>query len=102
MSETAHAPPNAVPAPPVDTGEPEAEPEAILRSEGFVDWQDMKTHLTDPALNVIEKTPGKDEPEPPTHDRVEKELGYQTPSTMSAAFEATPTAAPAIVISICP
>jgi heat shock protein beta len=94
VSETAQAPSNVDPAPPVATGEPEADPEAILRSEEFVDWQDMKKHLADPDLEkVFDKTPDEDEPEPPKHDRVEKETGYQTPSTTSAAPEATATAA---------
>ena len=62
----------------------------------------MKTHPTDLALDVFNKIPGKDEPVPPTYDRVEKELGYQTPLTTSTTLEATQAAAPAVVIIICP
>jgi len=89
VSETAQAPSNVDPAPPVATGEPEADPEAILQSEEFVDWQEMKKHLADPDLEkVFDKTPNEDEPESSTDDRVEKETGYQP-----AAPEATPNAA---------
>ena len=92
MSETAQAPSNVDPAPPVATSEPEPDPEEILRGEEFVDWQDMKKHLADPDLEkAFDTTPGEDEPESPTHDRAEKETEYQTPTT-SAAPEATSTA----------
>jgi len=94
VSETAQAPSDVVPAPPVATGEPEADPEAILGSEEFADWQEMKKHLADPDLEkVFDTTLGENESEPPMRDRVEKETGYQTPSTTSAAPEATQTAA---------
>ena len=93
MSETAQAPANVEPAPPVATGEPEPDPEAILSGEEFVDWQDMKKRLADPDLDkVFDATPGEDEPEPLTHDKVETETEYQTPSTTSAAPETTSTA----------
>ena len=63
------------------TGEPEPDPESILESEEFVDWQDMKKHLAEPDLEkVSDTTPGED-------------AGYQTPSTTSDTPEATSTAA---------
>ena len=72
------------------TGELEADPEAILQSEEFVDWQDMKKRLAYPDLaKVFDWTPDGDEPKTPVHDRVEKATGHQTPS----ATEATSTAA---------
>jgi len=87
VSETAQAPSDVAPAPPVATGEPEADPEAILQSEEFVDWQDMKKHLAEPDLaKGFDKTPDEDEPEPPVHDKVEKETG-------SDATDATSTPA---------
>ena len=54
MSETAQAPSNVDPAPPVATGEPEADPEELLRSEEFVDWQDIKKRLADPDVEKPE------------------------------------------------
>ena len=81
------------PAPPVATGEPEADLEAILSAEDFVDWKDIKEHLADPDLEVFDKTPNEDESDPPKHETVEKETGSQTPTTLSAAPEATATAA---------
>jgi len=50
VSETAKAPLNVVPAPPVAAGEPEADPEAILQSEEFMDWQEVKKKLGDADL----------------------------------------------------
>ena len=71
-------------------GEPEADPEPILRNEGPMDWQ---KHHADPDLEKMsDKTLDEDEPVSPTNDRLEKKTGYQTPSTTSAATEATPTA----------
>jgi len=93
VSETAQAPSNVVPAPPVASGEPEADPEALLSAEDFVDWQDIKKHLADPDLEVLDRTPDEDESEPSKHETVEKETGSQTPETSSAAPEATATAA---------
>jgi len=94
LSETAQAPSTVDAAPPGATGEPEADPEAILQSEELVDWQNMKKHLADPDLaKVFDKIPDEDEPGPPVHDRIEQETGYQTPSTASDATEATSTAA---------
>jgi hypothetical protein len=88
VSETAQAPSDVEPAPPVATGEPEANPEAILQNEEFVDWQDMKKHLSDPDLEkAFDKSPDEDEPD----KEKEQETGYQTPSTASTATEATAT-----------
>jgi len=54
----------------------------------------MKEHLADPDLEkMFDTTLGENESEPPMHDRDEKETGYQTPSTTSAAPEAIQTAA---------
>lgn len=85
VSETAQAPSNVVPAPPVATGEPDADPEAILKAEEFVDWQDIKKNVADPDLKVFDISPDEDEPEPPKHQRVEKEAGYQPPPPSDAA-----------------
>ena len=83
-----------VPAPPVATGEPEADPEAILGAEEFVDWQDMKKHLADPDLgNVFDKSPNEDELESSKHESVEQETGHRTLPSTSAKPEATATAA---------
>ena len=72
------------------TGEPEADPEPILRSEGSMDWQ---KHLADPDLEKMsDGTLDEDEPVSPTNDRLEKKTGHQTPSTALAAPEATPPA----------
>ena len=59
-----------VPAPPVATGEPEADPKAILSTEDFVDWKDIKKHLADFDLEVFDKTPDEDESEQPKHETV--------------------------------
>ena len=87
MSETAQAPSNVVPAPPVSTRGPEPDLKVNLGAEDFVDWKDIKKHLADPDLEVFDKTPSEDESEPPKHETVEKETGRQTPATSSAARE---------------
>lgn len=88
MSETAQAPSDVDPAPPVATGEPEPDPETILNSEEFVDWQDIKKRLADPELEkVFDATPGEDEPEPSTHDRVGKETSAAPEGTSTAAHD---------------
>ena len=93
MSETAQAPSNVVPAPPVATGEPEPDPEEILKSEEFMDWQDIKKRLADPDLEkVFDKTPEDHEQQPPKHEKVEKETASQTPQDTSTAPDATATA----------
>jgi len=58
-----------------------------------VDWKGIKEHLVDPDLEVLYRTQDEDESEPPEHETVEKETGFQTPATSSAAPEATATAA---------
>jgi len=88
--EMAQVPLNVVPAPPVATSEPEADPEAILSAE---DQKGIKRHLADPDLEVFDKTPDEDVSEPPKHETVEKETGSQTPVPSSAAPETTATAA---------
>ena len=93
MSKTAQVPSNVVPASPVATREPEADPKAIVSAEDFVDWKDIKKHLADPDLEVFNKTPDEDESDPPKHEMIEKETESQTPATLSAAPEATATAA---------
>jgi len=90
VSNTAQVPPNVVTAPHVATSKPEADPEAILSAEDFVDWKDIEKHLADPDLEVFDRTPDENESEPQT---VEKETGSQTPATSSAPPEATATAA---------
>jgi len=70
VSETAQAPSNVVPAPPIAAGEPEADPEAILSTENFVDWKDIKKNLADPDLEVFDNTPDEDESEPPKRGTV--------------------------------
>ena len=61
-----------------------------MNNEEFVDWQDMKKRLADPELeNMFDTTQGDDGPEPPTHDRVEKETGSETPSTAPEATSTT-------------
>ena len=52
-----------------------------------------KKHLADPDLEVFDKTPDEDKSDLPKHETVEKETGSQTPATLSAAPEATATAA---------
>lgn len=81
------------PAPPVATGEPDADPEAILKAEEFVNWQDIKKNLADPDLEkVFDMTPDEDESAPPQQQNVEKEAGHQ-PLPPSAEPEAATTAA---------
>ena len=76
-----------VPAPPVATSEPEPDPEAILSTEDFVDWKDIKKRLANPGLEVFDKTPDEDE-------RNRRSMRQsQTPATSSVAPEATTTAA---------
>jgi len=75
---------NVVPAPPVATGGPEADPKAILSTEDFVDSKDIKQHLADPDLEVFGKTPDED------HRNMRRS---QTPATSSVAPEATTTVA---------
>ena len=93
VSEMAQAPSNVVPASPVATGEPEANLEAILSAEDFMDWKDIKKHPADPDLGVFDKTPDEDKSDPLKHETIDKETGSQTPATLSAAPEATATAA---------
>ena len=70
VSETASTPPNVTPAPPIASGEPEAEPGTVLRSEATKDWQD-------PTFQVFDRMPGEDEPKPPTYDRVKRRRGIK-------------------------
>ena len=87
MSETAQAPSNVVPAPPVATGEPEADPEGILSTDDFVDWKEIKKHLAVLNLEVFDKAPDEDSRNYRSMRR------SQTPATSSVAPEATTTAA---------
>jgi hypothetical protein len=84
-----------VPAPPVATGEPEPDPEAILAGEEFGDWQNMKKHLMDPDLeSAFGKIPADDELEPPKHEKVEQERetkNVESNQTTVPEATATPT-----------
>ena len=83
-----------VPAPPVATSEPEPDPEEILKSEEFMDWQNIKQHLADPDLEkLFDKTPEKDEQEPPKDEKVEKETESRTAHATSTTPDAAATAA---------